>query len=81
MPSAAEQSIWNLIRQTRSQRPGSAADEPKRAAVYGAALQQFEELMAAASTSGYAARPSRCFTRSVRRAAQSLLHGRISLGC
>ena len=57
MPTAAEQSIWNLIRETRSKRPGRAADEPKRAAVYGAALQQFEELMGAASSSGYAARP------------------------
>jgi hypothetical protein len=57
VPEAADQSIWNLIRQTRSERPRHARDNAKRAAVYGAALQQFEELMTAASTSGYAARP------------------------
>jgi hypothetical protein len=52
-----DQHIWNLIRETRSTRPGRAQDDDERAAVYGAALQQFEELMRAAETTGYASRP------------------------
>jgi hypothetical protein len=51
------QAIWSLIRETRARRPGKAADHPKRAEVYGAALQQFEELMRAARSVGYASRP------------------------
>ncbi len=49
--------IWSRIRELRAVRPGRAADDDERAAVFGAALQQFEELMAAASSVGYAARP------------------------
>ena len=56
-----QQATWNLIRETRFSRPGRAQDDPARAAVYSAALQQFEELMEAASTSGYASRPLALF--------------------
>jgi hypothetical protein len=52
-----QQAIWNLIRETRSARPGKAHDDAARAAVYGSALQQFEELMRAAAAVGYASSP------------------------
>jgi YaaC-like Protein len=55
MPSV----IWNMIRMTRATPPGraSADDEPTRRATYVAALQQFDELMAAAAEVGPASRP------------------------
>jgi hypothetical protein len=37
--------------------PGSATDDEKRAAIYRAALEQFEQLLHAAEATGYAARP------------------------
>lgn len=52
-----KEEIWSLIRETRSARPGAAAHDDDRAAVYGAALQQFEELMSAAASLNYASRP------------------------
>ena len=52
-----QQPIWSLIRETRSARPERADADRARAAVYGSALQQFEELMRAAASSGYASRP------------------------
>ncbi len=52
-----DRAIWSLIRETRSARPGRAAEHQKRGAVYGAALQQFEELMRAARSVDYASRP------------------------
>ena len=57
MATAMDHEIWSLIRETRSARPGRALDDTERAAVYGSALQQFEELMRAAETTGYASRP------------------------
>ena len=52
-----DREIWSMIRETRSARPGKAHEDAKRGAVYGAALQQFEELMRAAATAGNASRP------------------------
>jgi hypothetical protein len=48
--------VWNDIRSTRSKPPGHAYEE-ERTWIYRAALQQFEDLMSAAESSGVAARP------------------------
>lgn len=45
------------IRATRSSPPGYAAADPSRRSLYGAALQQFEELLDAARVVGPASRP------------------------
>jgi hypothetical protein len=47
----------NLLRSTRAEPPGLAADDPARRALFGAALQQFDELLTAAEVTGYASRP------------------------
>jgi len=46
-----------LIRATRHSPPGLAGADPARRRRYGAALEQFEELLRAAATAGSAARP------------------------
>ena len=48
--------VWREIRALRSAPPG-LADEPERRAVFGAALQQSQELMAAAEQVGFASKP------------------------
>jgi hypothetical protein len=45
------------IRATRASPPGRAGDDEERRRVYGAALAQFDELIAAASVVGPASRP------------------------
>jgi len=45
------------IRATRSSPPGYARDDPERRSVYGSALSQFDELIAAATAVGPASRP------------------------
>ena len=52
-------SSWglNVIRASRSDPPGRAASDRTRRQTYGAALQQFDELLAAATTAGHASRP------------------------
>jgi hypothetical protein len=52
-------SSWglNIIRASRSDPPGRAASDRTRRQTYGAALQQFDELLAAATTAGHASRP------------------------
>jgi hypothetical protein len=47
----------NVIRATRADPPGRASSEPERRATYGAALQQFDELLSAAGVAGHASRP------------------------
>ncbi|HXB66415.1 MAG TPA: hypothetical protein VNV42_16240 [Solirubrobacteraceae bacterium] len=47
----------NVIRATRADPPGRAGLEPERRATYGAALQQFDELLEAAAVAGHASRP------------------------
>lgn len=47
----------NLIRSTRAEPPGFAGDDPTRRSLFGAALQQFDELLSAAEITGYASRP------------------------
>lgn len=47
----------NLVRSTRAEPLGRAADDPGRRALFGAALQQFDELLTAAEMTGYASRP------------------------
>ncbi len=49
--------MWDWLRMTRSRPPGRAGSDPSRAALYRAALQQFEELCRAAEVSGPASRP------------------------
>ena len=46
-----------LVRLTRAEPPGYAAGDDARRAIYGAALQQFEELLAAAGAVGPMSRP------------------------
>lgn len=50
---------WALmqLRATRANPPGRAADDPTRRSLYGAALQQFDDLLDAAAASGHAGRP------------------------
>lgn len=45
------------IRRTRAVRPGQAATDVTRGELYGAAIQQFEDLLTAAGAAGYAGRP------------------------
>jgi hypothetical protein len=45
------------IRSTRASPPGHASKDPERRSVYGSALAQFDELIAAAATAGAASRP------------------------
>lgn len=47
----------NVIRASRSGPPGLAASDGARRRTYGAALQQFDELLEAATTAGHASRP------------------------
>lgn len=49
--------VWTYIRLSRSDPPGKAGDSDARRLTYSAALQQSEELLAAARTSGVASRP------------------------
>src|SRR6266851_1064956 len=49
--------VWDWLRMTRASPGGVVAADPERAGVYRAALQQFEELMRAAQSSGPASRP------------------------
>jgi hypothetical protein len=49
--------IWDWLRLTRSGPPGAAARDVQAAAIFRAALQQFEELMRAAYAAGPAGRP------------------------
>jgi hypothetical protein len=49
--------IWDWLRLTRSEPPGAAAGDEQAAAIFRAALQQFEELMRAAGAAGPAGRP------------------------
>ena len=49
--------VWNGIRRTRSEPPGAAGSNRRLKATYGAALEQFEQLVVAASRVGPAARP------------------------
>lgn len=54
-----DSNTWALsvIRATRAEPPGRAGSDPDRRATYGAALQQFDELLAAAAVAGHASRP------------------------
>jgi len=45
------------VRALRANPPGLAATDPKRRAVFGAALEQFEQLLGAAEVSGPASAP------------------------
>lgn len=47
----------SVIRATRAEPPGRASSDNLRRATYGAALQQFDELLTAAAASGHASRP------------------------
>lgn len=47
----------NVIRLTRSDPPGQAGSDKARRGNYAAALQQFDELLAAAAAAGHASRP------------------------
>jgi hypothetical protein len=49
--------IWSLLRELRARRPGKARESSERALVFGAALHQAEELMRAAASVDYGARP------------------------
>jgi hypothetical protein len=49
--------IWDWLRMTRANLPGAAAGDPDRSHVYRAALEQFEELIRAASEVGPSSRP------------------------
>jgi hypothetical protein len=49
--------LWSSIRALRARRPGRAESDAGRAAVFGAALEQCQQLMEAAASVGYAARP------------------------
>jgi hypothetical protein len=49
--------FWDWLRLTRSDPPGAAKSDPVAAATYRAALEQFEELLDAAASVGYPARP------------------------
>ncbi len=49
--------FWDWLRLTRSDPPGAAKTDPAAAATYRAALEQFEELIDASASAGYAARP------------------------
>src|SRR5260221_12788444 len=51
------QGTANRLRATRANSPGKAAEEGLRRDTYGAALQQFDELMAAAALIGPVSRP------------------------
>ena len=55
--AAAASWALNVIRATRSDPPGQAASDRARRQTYGAALQQFDELLAAARAAGHASRP------------------------
>jgi hypothetical protein len=50
---------WQIrgLRGSRARPPGMAADDPLRRAIYGAGLEQFEQLLHAAEVVGPAARP------------------------
>jgi len=48
------------VRASRARPPGRAGEDPRRH-TYGAALQQFDELLAAAATAGHASRPVSLF--------------------
>lgn len=54
---ARDENMVQFIRSTRADPPGLAADDPQRRAIYGAALQQFEQLLRAARAVDASARP------------------------
>src|SRR5271165_1685858 len=56
MPIAPPE-VWSRLRTTRAARPGNAAATDGRRRTYGAAMEQFEELMRAAEQVGAATRP------------------------
>jgi hypothetical protein len=58
---ANEPQVLRLLQATRYCPPGLAASDRKRRARYGAALEQFEELMSAARICGAASRPLSLF--------------------
>ena len=55
--SSATDWFWDWLRLSRSDPPGLAGDDEERARLYRAALQQFEDLMRAAGSTGVSARP------------------------
>lgn len=50
-------SMWDWLRQTRSNPPGTASTDPDAAELYRASLEQFEQLMRVAAEAGPASRP------------------------
>jgi hypothetical protein len=52
---------WGDLRALRSDRPGFAATDPARGAVFDAAVEQCEQLLRGAATLGYASRPLNLF--------------------
>jgi hypothetical protein len=57
MPILPEPWVARNLRATRAEPPGRAADDDYRRALYGASLEQFEQLLRAAETVDAAARP------------------------
>jgi hypothetical protein len=53
----APEYVMRNIRATRASPPARATDDPHRRAIYGAGLEQFEQLLRAAEVVGPAARP------------------------
>jgi hypothetical protein len=49
--------FWDWLRMTRSDPPGAAIGDLRAADTYRSSMEQFEELIRAAATVGYAARP------------------------
>lgn len=59
--SIASPEVWSRLRATRASPPGRASSTGARKRTYAAAMQQFEELMAAAKVVGVPARPLTLF--------------------
>ena len=51
--------LWHILRMSRSRPPGLAGEDERRANLYRASIQQFEELLSAAASIGPAAATSR----------------------
>jgi hypothetical protein len=68
---ALDQQVLRLLQATRHDPPGLASADAARRRRYGSALQQFEELMAAARTCGPASRPLPLFY-ALRQAGQAI---------
>jgi hypothetical protein len=56
-PELLMASMWDWLRQTRSNPPGTASTDPDAAELYRASLEQFEQLMRVAAEAGPASRP------------------------